>query len=90
VKKTSVESTAQVDDVREVKSRKRRYSDDTSQTAKNSAISVPKSAAVKLPTKAVITRKFFASLRTNNMDTETTGAEKELTNRRPGGPQKIG
>jgi hypothetical protein len=38
-------------DFREVKRRKRRYSDDMAETAKKSTISVPKSAAVKLPTK---------------------------------------
>jgi hypothetical protein len=61
VNKTSVESTAQKDDFREVKTRKRRYSDDTSQTAKKSTIPVPKSAAVKLPTKAVVTSKLLCT-----------------------------
>jgi hypothetical protein len=79
VNKTSVESTAQNDDFREVKTHKRRYSDDTSQTAKKSTISIPKSADFRLPTKAVTTRNLFAPLKTNN--TETTGAED---------PQKIG
>jgi hypothetical protein len=78
VNKTSEESKAQNDDFREAKTRKRRYSDDTSQTARKPIISVPKSAAVKLPIKAVITHNLFAPLRTNNMDTETTGAENEL------------
>jgi hypothetical protein len=46
-------------------------------------MSAPKSAAVKLPTKAVITRNFFAPLRTNNMDTETTEAENALPEQEP-------
>jgi hypothetical protein len=66
---------AQNDDLREVKTRKRCYSDDTSHTAKKSTISVPKSAAVKLPTKAFIFHNLFAPLRTNNMNMETTRAE---------------
>jgi hypothetical protein len=45
----------------------------------------PKSATVKLPTKALITRGFFAPLRTKDKDTETAGAENGA-----GGPQKIG
>jgi hypothetical protein len=81
VNKTSVQSTAQNGDFREVKTRKRSYSDDTSQAAKKSTISAPKSTAVKLPTKAVTTRNFFATLRTNN--TETTGPENEYRSRRP-------
>jgi hypothetical protein len=40
--------------------------------------SVPTSTADKLPQKAVSTRNFFASLRTTEMDTETTGAENAL------------
>jgi hypothetical protein len=73
-----VESTVQDDNFREVKGRQRRYSDDTSQPAKKSTTSVPKSAAVNLPAKAVITGNFFTPLRTNDMDTETTGAENTL------------
>jgi hypothetical protein len=69
---------AQDENFRELKSRKRRFSDDTSETAKKSTISVPKSAAVQLPTKAVTTRNFFAPLRTNNMHTESTDAENTL------------
>jgi hypothetical protein len=78
--KTSVESIGQNDDFREVKERKRRYSDDTAQTAKKETISVQKSAAVQLPTRAVtcIIRNFFAPLRTKDMDTETTAAENAL------------
>jgi hypothetical protein len=93
VNKTSVEATAQNNDFWEVKTRKRRYSDETSQTAKKSTISVPKSAGVKLPTKAVITRNLFAPLRSNKMDTETTGAENALPEqeapRKPGRPPSI-
>jgi hypothetical protein len=51
---------------------------DTSRTTKKSNTSVPKSTAVKLPTKAVISRNFFASLRNNDMDKETTEAENTL------------
>jgi hypothetical protein len=36
------------------------------------------SAAFKMAPRAVITRDFFAPLRTNSMDTETTGAENTL------------
>jgi hypothetical protein len=49
VNKTSSESTAQDDDFREVKKRKRHNSNDTSQSAKKSTKRVPISAAVKLP-----------------------------------------
>jgi hypothetical protein len=75
VTKTSLESTAPDDDFQEVKRRIRHMPNDTSQTAKKSTISAPKSAAGQLPTKAVITRNFFAPLRTNDMDTEATEAE---------------
>jgi hypothetical protein len=34
--------------------------------------------AVKLPPKAVLTHKFFAPLKTTDMDTEITGAENSL------------
>jgi hypothetical protein len=77
VNKTSVESTAQ-DDFQEVKRRKRHISCNTSKTAKKSTKSVPIFAAVKIPPKAVLTCKFFAPLRTTEMDTETTGAENTL------------
>jgi hypothetical protein len=60
------------------KRRKRRISKDTSQTARNLNKPVPTSTAVKLPSKAVLTHDFFASLRTTDMDTETTGAENAL------------
>jgi hypothetical protein len=75
VNKTTLESTAQDDDFQEVKRRKRHIFNDTSQTAKKSTKSVPVSTAVKLPPKAVSARNFFTPLRTNDMDTETTGAE---------------
>jgi hypothetical protein len=73
-----LESTAQDDDFREVKRRKRHISNDISQTAKKSTKSVPTSTAAKLPAKAVVTHNLVAPLRTNDMDTETTGAEKAL------------
>jgi hypothetical protein len=62
--KTSSESVTQDDDFRKVKKRKRRNSDDISQSAKNSTKTVPISAAFKLPPEAVPTRNFFAPLRT--------------------------
>jgi hypothetical protein len=72
-----VESTAQ-DDFQEVKRRKRRIFNDSSQTAQKSTKPVQTSAAVKMPPKAVLTRNFFAPLRTTDMDTETTEAENTL------------
>jgi hypothetical protein len=91
--KTSVESTAQDDDFLEVKRRKSHISDNSSQRAKKSAKRVPTSAAVKLPPKAVLTRKSFAPLRTTDNDMETTGAENTLpeqgTPRKPGRPPSI-
>jgi hypothetical protein len=77
VTNTSLDS-ADHDDFQEVKRRKRHISNGTSQTAKKLIISAQKSAAGKLPTKTMITRKFFAPLRTNDMDTETTAAENTL------------
>jgi hypothetical protein len=54
---------------------------------------VPTSAAVELPPKEVLTRNFFAPLRTTDMDTNTTGAEKTLPKqeapRNPGRPPPI-
>jgi hypothetical protein len=50
----------------------------TQQSAKNLTESVPTSAAVKLPPKAVPIHNYFAPLRTTDMDTETTGAENTL------------
>jgi hypothetical protein len=78
VNKTSVDTTVQDDDIREVKRRKRHIYNDISQTAKESIKPVPTSAAVKLPPRAVLIRNFFAPLRTTDMDTETTGAENSL------------
>jgi hypothetical protein len=78
VKKTSVESTAQHDDFREVKRRMKHSSNDTSQTAKKSTKPVPTSAAVKLSPKAVLTRNFCAPCTITNIDTESTGAENAL------------
>jgi hypothetical protein len=74
VNKTSLEPTAQDDDFREVKRRRRHFSNHTSQTAKKSTKSIPISTAVKLPPKAVSTRNAFAPLRTTDMDTQITGA----------------
>jgi hypothetical protein len=78
VTKTSLESATHDDDFQEVKRRKRHISHDTSQRAKKSTIAAPKSAAGKLLTNAVITRNFFAPLRTNGMNMETTGAQNTL------------
>jgi hypothetical protein len=78
VTEISLELTTHVDDFQEIKRSKRHISNNTSQAAKKSTKSVPKSAAGKLPTKAVITRNFFAPLTTNDMDIETTGAENIL------------
>jgi hypothetical protein len=93
VNKTSAESTAQDYDFQEVKRRKRHISNDTSQSTMKSTKSFPTSEAVKLPPKAVVTRDFFAHLATNNMDTETTGAENTLAelkaSREPGRPTPI-
>jgi hypothetical protein len=77
VNKTSVESATQ-DDFREAKRRKRHISNDTTQTGKKSPKLVPTSAAVKLPPKSVLTRNFFAHFRTDDKDTDTTGAENAL------------
>jgi hypothetical protein len=71
VNKTSVESTAQGDDFREIKRCKRHISNNTSQTAKNSTKQAPKSAAVKLLPKAILTHNFFAPLRSTDMDMKT-------------------
>jgi hypothetical protein len=62
----------------EVKRCKRHSSNDTSQTARKSTKPVPTSTTLQLPPKAVLTCNFFAPLRTNYMDTETTGAENAL------------
>jgi hypothetical protein len=53
VKKTSVESTAQDYDFREIKRSKRLFSTDTSQTAKKSTKPVPTPAALKSKTIAI-------------------------------------
>jgi hypothetical protein len=74
VNETSLDSAAQDNDFHEVKRRKSCSSNHTSQTAKNSTKPVPTSTAVKLAAKAVLTRNFFATLRTTDMNTETIGA----------------
>jgi hypothetical protein len=88
-----VESTAQDEGFQEVKRRKKHISNVTSQTAKKLTKPVPTSGAVKLPLKAVLTRNFFTPLRTNDMDTETTGAENALPEleapTKPGRPPAI-
>jgi hypothetical protein len=93
VNKTSVKSTAQGDDFQEVKRGKRHISNNIPQTAKKSIKPVPTSAAVKLPSKAVLTRKFFTPFRTIDMNKETTGAGNTLpeqeASRKPGRPPPI-
>jgi hypothetical protein len=90
VNKTSVESTAQEDNFQEIKRRKGHISNNTSQTDKNSTKPV---SAVKLPPRAVLTRNFFASPRTTDMDMEATTAENVLpeqeARRKPGRPPPI-
>jgi hypothetical protein len=66
---------AQDDDFPEVK---RHISNNTSQRDKKSIKPVPASGALKMPPKAVLTRKLLAPLRTTDMDKETTGAENTL------------
>jgi hypothetical protein len=88
-----VESTAQDDDIRAVKRRKRHTSSDTSQTAQKSTKPVPTSAAVKMFPKSVLTGNFFARLRTTDTDMDTAGAENALPEqespRKPGRPLPI-
>jgi hypothetical protein len=93
VNKTSVESTAQ-DNFQVVKRRKRHIFSNISQTAKKSTKPVPTSAAVNMPKKkTVLNHNFLTLLRTTNMDTETTEAEKTLPEqeapRKPGTPPPI-
>jgi hypothetical protein len=78
VNRNSVESTAQDGVFQEVKRCKSHISNNISQTAKNLTKPVPVSTAVKPHPKALLTRNFFAPLRTTDMDTETTGAENTL------------
>jgi hypothetical protein len=73
------QSTAKDDDFQEVKIRKRHISSDTSEPAKKTTKSIPISTDVKQTLKAVPTRNFYAPLKTNDMDTKTTGAENTLT-----------
>jgi hypothetical protein len=87
VNETSMESEAQDDDFREVNRRKRHISNDTSQRAKKSTKPIPKAAAVKLPPKAMLTRKIFTTIRTTDMDRETNGAENVLLE--PEAPRKL-
>jgi hypothetical protein len=86
VNKTTLESTAQDDDFQEVKRCERCISSDTSEMTMKSTESVPISTAVKQTPKAVPTCNFFAALRTNDMDMETTRTEKTTE---AGGFQKI-
>jgi hypothetical protein len=77
VNKTSVEPTAQDDDFRQVKKRRRQISNDISQTAKKLTKPAPTSITVKLPPKVVVTHNFYAPLRTDR-NMKTTGADNTL------------
>jgi hypothetical protein len=93
VNKTSAESTAQDDDFQEVKRRKRHISNYTWRTAYKSTKPIQTSEAFKLLPKEMLTRTFFAPLRTTEMITETTGAENALPEQeapsKPGRPPSI-
>lgn len=78
VDKTSVESTAQDDNFQKVRRRKGYVSNNALQTAKNLTKPPSTSAVVKLPQKAVLTRKFFAPFRTTDIGTEASVAENTL------------
>jgi hypothetical protein len=88
VNKTSVESMTQDDDFQEVKRHKRHISNNTLPTAKKSTKTVPTPAALKMPPKAVLTRKFFAPFKVTDMDTETAKAENKLLEQKA--PKKAG
>jgi hypothetical protein len=68
-----MESLAQGNNFHEVKKCKRHISNNTLQTAQTKP--VPISTTVRLPPKSVLTQNFFASLKTTDMDMETTGVE---------------
>jgi hypothetical protein len=76
VNKTSMEWMTQDDYFQQVKRRKRYILTYTSQTAKKSTKPVPTSTAVKPPPKAVLTRNFFEPLRTIDMNTKITDAQR--------------
>jgi hypothetical protein len=63
---------AQYDNFQEVKKHKRNISNNTSETDKKLTKQVPSPTAVKMPPKAVLTRYFFAPLRTTDTETTTT------------------
>jgi hypothetical protein len=62
VNKPSVESMVHDNDVQQVKRRKRHISNNTPEAAKKSTKPVTTSTILKLPHRAVFTRKFLASL----------------------------
>jgi hypothetical protein len=76
--KTSSEPTAQDDEFQEVKKCKSHNSNDNSKAAKKSTRKVPTFTDVKLPPKAVSSCNYITTLRTTDMDTETTGTENTL------------
>jgi hypothetical protein len=91
--KTSVESTAQDGDFQKVTWRKMHTCNNTLETTKKWDKPVPTPAAVKLPSNATLTRKFFTPLRTTVIDTETISADdtrsEKQAPRKPGRPPAI-
>jgi hypothetical protein len=81
VNEASVDSMAQDDDFREVKRRKSRYSDDTSQTARRSIISVQKNRHRQAAYKNSDNSQILCT--SKYMDTEAVGAEKALPEEAP-------
>jgi hypothetical protein len=78
VNKTSVEPAAQDDDFREVKLRKTQISNDTSQTAKKSTKSVPKSVSCQAAFKVVLICNFLRLSELLTWTRETTAAENNV------------
>jgi hypothetical protein len=87
VNNTSLESTVQDVDSHEIKRLKRHIFNDTSQTAKKPTKPLSASAAIKLPSKAVLAH-IFSPGRTIDADMETTGTKNTLSeeeaSRKPG------
>jgi hypothetical protein len=48
---------------------------ETDGTSKKAAVQIKMSPALNIPPKEVVTRKFFASLKAADMDTDTSGTE---------------
>jgi hypothetical protein len=60
---------------KDVRRRKRHNTDVSAQTSKKSAVQDETSDALNVLPKEVITRNYFAPLRTANMDTDTSGTD---------------